>query len=53
MHLKFVFQVKTIKAAILGLDMKILKIPAQGKFVSPVCHAHTPTNRPKLWLLQF
>jgi len=32
---------ETIKAAILGLGMQILEIPAQRKFVSSVCHAHS------------
>jgi len=33
---------ETIKAAILGLGMQILEIPAQLKFVSSECHAYKP-----------
>jgi len=42
---------ETIQPTILGLGMQIPEIPAQRKFVSAECHAHS--NRPKLWLLQF
>jgi len=37
---------KTIKAAILGLGMQILKIPAQRKFVSSVYHSHSNAHKP-------
>jgi len=37
---------KTIKAAILRLGLHILKIPAQPKFVSSVCHAHSNAHKP-------
>jgi len=46
--LKFVDAVisETIKAATLGLGMKILDNPAQRKFVSSVCHAHSNAHKP-------
>jgi len=37
---------ETIKAAILGLNMRILEIPAQHKFVSSVCQEHSNANKP-------
>jgi len=37
---------ETIKNVILGLGMQILEIPAQRKFVSLVCHAHTYAHKP-------
>jgi len=36
----------TIKAAILGLGMQILVIPAQRKFVSSACHADSNSHTP-------
>jgi len=37
---------ETIRATILGLNMKISKIPAQRKFVSAECHAHSNAHKP-------
>jgi len=36
---------ETIKAAILRLGMQILKNPAQRKFVSSLCHAHSYAHK--------
>jgi len=44
---------ETIRATILGLGMQIAELPAQSPFVSAMCQCATPTNHPKLWLLQF
>jgi len=41
---------ETIQATILGLDRQIPEIPAQRSLIQQLS---TPTNRPKLWLLQF
>jgi len=38
---------QTIKAVILGLDMQILEIPAQRKFVLSGCHADSNTHKPR------
>jgi len=39
---------ETIRAAILGLGMQILEIPAQRRFASSVCHAYSnPHKLPK------
>jgi len=37
---------KTVKAAILGIGMQILEIPAQRKFVSAGFHAHFNAHKP-------
>jgi len=37
---------ETIQAAILGLGMQISEIPAQRKFVSEECHAHSNAHKP-------
>jgi len=45
---------ETISATILGLGMQFPEIPAQRKFVSEMCHAHSNAHKPpKMWLLQF
>jgi len=36
---------ETIQATILGLGMQIHEIPAQGKFVSAECHAHSNAHK--------
>jgi len=37
---------EAIGATILGLDMQIPEIPAQRKFVSTMCHAHSNAHKP-------
>jgi len=37
---------ETIQATILGLGMQIPEIPAQRKFVSAECHAHSNAHNP-------
>jgi len=37
---------ETIQATILGLGMQIPEIPAQRKFVSAECHAHSNAHKP-------
>jgi len=37
---------ETIRATILGLGMQIPEIPAQRKFVSAMCHAHSNSHNP-------
>jgi len=37
---------ETIRATILGLGMQIPEIPAQRKFVSAMCHAHSNAHKP-------
>jgi len=37
---------ETINAAILGLGMQILEIPAQRKFDPSVCHGHFHAHKP-------
>jgi len=37
---------ETIGATILGLGMQIPEIPAQRKFVSAMCHAHSDAYKP-------
>jgi len=37
---------ETIGATILGLGMQIPEIPAQRKFVSTMCHAHSNAHKP-------
>jgi len=37
---------ETIQATILGLVMQIPEIPAQRKFVSAECHAHSNAHKP-------
>jgi len=37
---------KTIRATILGLGMQIAELPAQRKFVSAGCHAHSNAYKP-------
>jgi len=34
------------RATILGLGMQIPEIPAQRKFVSAMCHAHSNAQKP-------
>jgi len=36
---------ETIRDTILGLGMQIPEIPAQRKFVSALCHAHSNTHK--------
>jgi len=38
---KITYNLQTIRAAILGLSKQISEIPAQRKFVSAECHAHS------------
>jgi len=37
---------ETIGATILGLGMQIPEIPAQRRFVSAMCHAHSNAHKP-------
>jgi len=37
---------ETIQGTILGLGMQISEIPAQRKFVSAECHAHSNAHKP-------
>jgi len=37
---------ETIRATILELGMQIPEIPAQRKFVSAMCHAHSNAHKP-------
>jgi len=37
---------ETIEDKILGLGMQIPEIPAQRKFVSAMCHAHSNAHKP-------
>jgi len=37
---------ETIQATILGLAMQVPEIPAQRKFVSAGCHAHSNARKP-------
>jgi len=37
---------ETIKAALLGLDIQILEIPARRKLVSSGCHALSNAHKP-------
>jgi len=37
---------ETIQATILGLGMQVPEIPAQRKFISAECHAHSNAHKP-------
>jgi len=37
---------ETLQVTILGLGMQIPEIPAQRKFVSAECHAHSNAHKP-------
>jgi len=37
---------ETISAKILGFGMQIPEIPAQRKFISAMCHAHSKAQKP-------
>jgi len=37
---------ETIRARLLGIGMQIPEIPAQSKFISPACHAHSKADKP-------
>jgi len=38
---------ETTGATILGLGMQIPEIPAQRKFASAMCHAHSNAHKPR------
>jgi len=45
---------ETIGATVLGLGLRLSEIPAQRKFISEMCHAHSNAHKPsKTVLLQF